>query len=209
MSGQVTANEISQSTFFKRFLQVRKQSNLLCEPLEIEDYVAQPMTDVSPPKWHLAHTTWFFENFILVPYARDYKVFHPEYCFLFNSYYVSVGARWMRGERGFLTRPSVKDIYAYRAHVDDAMVSFFDQELTDEVLEIFELGLQHEQQHQELLLYDIKYILGQNPLFPAYIEAQRPVAEAVLKPNWLKVEEGVYEIGHKGENFHFDNEKDV
>ncbi len=209
MSGQVTAENITKNTFLERFLRVREQSNRLCEPLETEDYVAQPITDVSPPKWHLAHTTWFFENFILVPYARNYKVFHSEYCFLFNSYYVSVGARWMRAERGYLTRPTVKDIYAYRAHVDEAMVRFFEQEVSNEVLEVFELGLQHEQQHQELLLYDIKYILGQNPLFPQYDSNNRFVAEQTPKPRWLPMNEGIYEIGYQGEGFHFDNEKGI
>lgn len=207
MSGQVTAQEISKNTFLQRFRQVRKQSSLLCGPLETEDYVAQPITDVSPPKWHLAHTTWFFENFILVPFAPNYQVFHPEYCYLFNSYYVSVGARWMRAERGSLTRPSVKDIYAYRAHVDEAMERYFDQKVGDEVLEIFELGLQHEQQHQELLLYDIKYILGQNPLFPPYAQKEIAASSAAPSLQWLRVEEGLYGIGHQGSSFHFDNEK--
>lgn len=207
MSSPVTAQKISKNTYLKRFHQVRQQSNQLCAPLEIEDYVAQPMTDVSPPKWHLAHTTWFFENFILVPHAREYQVYHPEYCFLFNSYYVSVGARWMRGERGFLTRPTVKDIYAYRVHVDEAMAKFFDQEVSEEVLNVFELGLQHEQQHQELLLYDIKYILGQNPLFPPYVDGDRLTSSKVTNSQWLSVSEGIYEIGHPGTDFHFDNEK--
>lgn len=207
MSGQVAAQEITKNTFLERFLRVRKQSNRLCEPLETEDYVAQPITDVSPPKWHLAHTTWFFENFILVPYDSNYKVYHPEYCFLFNSYYVSVGARWMRAERGSLTRPSVKNIYAYRAHVDAAMMRYFEQEVSEAVLPIFELGLQHEQQHQELLLYDIKYILGQNPLFPPYEKREELLPAKPVETQWLSVDEGLYEIGHKGTDFHFDNEK--
>lgn len=207
MSGQVAAQEISKNTFLERFLQVRGQSKRLCKPLETEDYVAQPMTDVSPPKWHLAHTTWFFENFILVPYAKGYAVFHSEYCYLFNSYYVSVGARWMRAERGSLTRPTVKDIYAYRAHVDEAMIRFFEQEVTDEILQVFELGLQHEQQHQELLLYDIKYILGQNPLFPEYDSGDQFATQNERNLRWLPISEGLYEIGHEGNDFHFDNEK--
>lgn len=209
MSSHVAAKEIPKTTLLERFFNVRNQSKLLCEPLEVEDYVSQPITDVSPPKWHLAHTTWFFENFILVPYASQYEVFHAEYCFLFNSYYVSVGARWMRAERGNLTRPTVKDIYAYRAHVDQAMASFFEGEVSEEVIEVFELGLQHEQQHQELLLYDIKYILGQNPLFPAYTKKNRTVTDDVITREWLKIDEGLYDIGHVGTGFHFDNEKEL
>lgn len=208
MAETLAEPHISRSSLLDRYQQVRSQSHRLCEPLEIEDYVAQPITDVSPPKWHLAHTTWFFENFILVPNKLDYKVFHPEYCYLFNSYYVSVGARWMRAERGSLTRPTVKDIYAYRKYVDEAMVQFLQNEPGLEVEKVFELGLQHEQQHQELLLYDIKYILGQNPLFPEYVSAERSAGHTgPLESKWLQVDEGLYDIGYAGEGFHFDNEE--
>ena len=207
MSGPLAQVLISQQTLQDRYSQVRNQSHHLCEPLETEDYVAQPMTDVSPPKWHLAHTTWFFENFILVPYDPGYKVYHAEYCFLFNSYYVSVGARWMRADRGNLTRPTVQDIYAYREHVDEAMNLFLEKEMNAEVIRVMELGLQHEQQHQELLLYDIKYILGQNPLFPAYSKVADRPGSVPVERDWLKVESGLYTIGHEGESFHFDNEK--
>lgn len=198
---------LSNRTLLHRYQQVRQQTHRLCEPLETEDYVAQPMTDVSPPKWHLAHTTWFFENFILVPHHPDYQVFHAEYCYLFNSYYVSVGARWMRAERGSLTRPTVQDIYAYRKYVDEAITQFLQTDQASQTQEVFELGLQHEQQHQELLLYDIKYILGQNPLFPAYASAARVVPEVSSKAQWLQVEQGLYDVGYDGDGFHFDNEQ--
>jgi hypothetical protein len=137
--------------------------------LEIEDYVVQPIVDVSPPKWHLGHTTWFFETFILIPNFPDYQVFDPQYNFVFNSYYETIGARVIRTDRGNLSRPSVSDIYSYREYVDQNMTVFLSNfDLNEDLKKLFELGLNHEQQHQELLLTDIKYILGHNPLFPAY-----------------------------------------
>jgi ergothioneine biosynthesis protein EgtB len=198
----------------ERFQHIRQQTIQLCNPLQEEDYVVQPIADVSPPKWHLGHTTWFFETFILsrVP---GYQVFHPDYNFLFNSYYESIGARVIRTNRGNMTRPAVKDIFAYRAHVDQAMDDFLESELADnrEVQELVKLGLHHEQQHQELLVTDIKYILGNNPLFPPYrsrpadmtAEAQASLPEAF----YTEVPEGVYSIGYNGEGFCFDNEKGV
>ncbi len=197
----------SQQDVQKRFAQARKQSEIICNPLETEDFVAQPITDVSPPKWHLAHTTWFFENFILVPHMPGYRVFHKDYSFLFNSYYVSVGARWVRANRGNLTRPSVDDIYAYRKHVDEWASKFLNEAQSAEILRLFELGIQHEQQHQELLLYDIKFILGQNPLFPKYCDQDCIVQDQSTDQSWLAVEEGIYEIGYEGSGFHFDNEE--
>ena len=191
----------------QKFQRVRNQSMVLCNPLKIEDFVVQPITDVSPPKWHLAHTTWFFENFILVPHDKTYQVFHKDYSFLFNSYYVAAGPRWMRSERGFLTRPTVEEIMQYRVHVDEAMERFLLQTSDLEVLKLLELGLQHEQQHQELLLYDLKYILGQNPLFPTY-QTLSPGTDATREDmSWLPVSEGLFEIGYEGPGFHFDNEE--
>ncbi|MEM9327536.1 MAG: ergothioneine biosynthesis protein EgtB [Bacteroidota bacterium] len=194
-------------SILEKFQRVRRQSTRLCEPLKTEDYVVQPVTDVSPPKWHLAHTTWFFENFVLVPNDPSYRVFHKDYSFLFNSYYVAAGPRWMRSERGYLTRPTVSEVMEYRAHVDAAMEHFLGQHDLGPISKTVELGLQHEQQHQELLLYDLKYILGQNPLFPAYQDL--PESNAVDMPltEWLPVGQGVYDIGYQGEGFHFDNEE--
>lgn len=206
MPGIAEEKASKHTTALSKYNRIRGHSIGLCDPLEIEDFVAQPSTDVSPPKWHLAHTTWFFENFLLVPFLENYKVFHKEYSFLFNSYYVSVGARWMRAERGYLTRPTVSDIYKYREYVDEQMRVLLNQNLSAEVLGILELGFQHEQQHQELLLYDIKYILGQNPLFPVYKPLPAKPKKSPAPMSWLAVAGGNYEIGYEGNDFHFDNE---
>lgn len=189
------------------FHAVRTQSLRICEPLETEDYVVQPMMDVSPPKWHLAHTTWFFENFILVPHLKDYQVFDKNYAYLFNSYYISAGDRWDRAGRGFLTRPTVGEILAYRTYVEQHIHTLLaEYDLSEELEHLLETGLQHEQQHQELLLYDIKYILGNNPLFPAYTNRENLTVQASPPTKWLHVEQGNYHIGHEGPEFCFDNE---
>ena len=193
------------SALLQQFQDVRTHSENICAPLQAEDYVVQPVVDVSPPKWHLAHTTWFFETFILVPHLEGYEVFHPRYPFLFNSYYEHAGPRILRHTRGNLTRPSTEDIYAYRAHVDAHMKQLIEHGLGGNLPELIELGLHHEQQHQELLLTDIKYILGHNPLFPVYgQELVAPVATQSL--SFIPMAAGLYEIGHQGEGFCFDNE---
>lgn len=195
-----------QLNILDRFLSIRKQTNAICAPLEKEDFVVQPIVDVSPPKWHLGHTTWFFETFILVEHCKGYQVFDANYNFLFNSYYETVGSRVIRTNRGNLTRPGVEKIMEYRAYVDKHMSTFLNDGCPDHLKPIVELGLQHEQQHQELLIYDIKYILGKNPLFPAY--DSKTIAENIIPAafQWLNVEEGVYEIGFNGAGFSFDNE---
>jgi len=186
---------------------VRRRSEKICAPLKTEDYVVQPVVDVSPPKWHLGHTTWFFETFILLPNAKGYTVFDPQYNYVFNSYYESVGARVIRTNRGNLSRPAVEDIMRYRKYVDDAMMDFLEDELSPELQELFILGLNHEEQHQELLYTDIKYILGHNPLFPAYDIHHKdiPVMNNPGAP-WLNIRAGVYDIGFAGDGFCFDNE---
>ncbi len=207
MSSNSKSNpEIGRSA--ERYLAIRRHTVAICEPLAIEDYVVQPIVDVSPPKWHLGHTTWFFETFILQPNMPDYQVFDPHYNFVFNSYYETVGARVIRTDRGNLSRPSVADIYKYREYVDEKMVEFLQTtSLPESLASLLELGLNHEQQHQELLITDIKYILGHNPLFPAYYKGQ---PEKVNKHNdgnqMLKFAAGVYEIGFEGSGFCFDNE---
>jgi ergothioneine biosynthesis protein EgtB len=189
------------------YKEVRKLTEEICTPLQTEDYVVQPAADVSPPKWHLGHTSWFFETFILRPYFMGYQEFDPEYNFVFNSYYQSVGARVIRTDRGNLSRPTVADIYKYREYVDEAMDKFLCDEPSKEVAELIILGLNHEQQHQELLYTDIKYILGHNPLFPAYSkEYVSPKTDNNADENFIKLKEGVYEIGFAGEGFCFDNE---
>jgi len=196
-----------QEQIKEKYQTIRKRSVEICQPLEIEDYVVQPIVDVSPPKWHLGHTTWFFETFILIPNFPDYQVFDEQYNFVFNSYYETIGARVIRTDRGNLSRPSVSDIYRYREYVDQNMTVFLSNfDLNEDLKKLFELGLNHEQQHQELLLTDIKYILGHNPLFPAYNEnypSENPENENL---EMISFPEGIYEIGFEGEGFCFDNE---
>jgi ergothioneine biosynthesis protein EgtB len=193
--------------FSEQYIQVRKHSEQICEPLQTEDYVVQPIVDVSPPKWHLGHTTWFFETFILKPFHKEYQVYNSEYNYVFNSYYETIGSRVIRTDRGNLSRPSVSDVYAYRSYVDMAMGNFLQNPLIQQVKELFFLGLNHEQQHQELLLTDIKYILGNNPLFPAYRPDESITTEfETVTSEMISFKEGIYEIGYSGEGFCFDNE---
>src|SRR5476651_704832 len=189
------------------YKKVRQRSETICSPLQTEDYVVQPIVDVSPPKWHLGHTTWFFETFILKPYFMGYQEFNSEYNYVFNSYYESVGARVIRTDRGNLSRPTVLDIYRYREYVDEAMNNFLCEEPSAEIKELLILGFNHEEQHQELLYTDIKYILGHNPLMPAYDKNYvSPRVEFIESGEFVKLAEGVYEIGFAGQGFCFDNE---
>ncbi|WP_420577186.1 ergothioneine biosynthesis protein EgtB [Ekhidna sp.] len=202
------ANVSTKIDLLEIYKDVRAHTQHLCEPLEIEDFVVQPVMDVSPLKWHLGHTTWFFETFVLKPNVIDYKEFHPKYPLLFNSYYISAGERWTRANRGQLTRPTVKEVFAYREYVDGAMHQFLSKnEVSKELKNVVILGCNHEQQHQELFLYDIKRILGDNPLYPPYREEKKNIKKVESKTEWLNVEEGVYEVGFQGEGFHFDNEE--
>jgi ergothioneine biosynthesis protein EgtB len=185
---------------------VRKYSEHICEPLETEDYVPQPVPFVSPPKWHLAHSTWFFETFILKASIENYQVFDPDFNYLFNSYYNNVGERTLRTDRGNVTRPTTKAVYAYRQHVDACMNDLLENELDDATLSLIELGFHHEQQHQELLVTDIKYILGHNPLFPVYKTGHNLVNGINTETGFLQIPEGVYDIGFAGDGFCFDNE---
>lgn len=185
---------------------VRQRSEQICTPLQTEDYVVQPTPDVSPPKWHLGHTTWFFETFILKPNVTGYQEFNPDYNFVFNSYYESVGTRVIRTNRGNLSRPTVQDIYAYRDYVDTAMEGLLAEPVSSELQELLILGFNHEEQHQELLWTDIKYILGHNPLFPAYAEQYPHKKNFEEDAVFISIKSGLYQIGHKGEGFCFDNE---
>jgi ergothioneine biosynthesis protein EgtB len=188
-----------------RYKTIRKHSEDICEPLQTEDYVVQPVADVSPPKWHLGHTTWFFETFLLVPYATGYQVFNEEFNYVFNSYYETIGNRVIRTDRGNLSRPGVSQVYQYRAYVDEAMINFLKEPQSPEVEELLILGFNHEQQHQELLLTDIKYILGHNPLFPKYSDRSESSVESA-ENQFVAIKEGVYEVGFNGDDFSFDNE---
>ncbi|MBB5397029.1 ergothioneine biosynthesis protein EgtB [Mucilaginibacter sp. AK015] len=189
------------------YIKVRKRTEAICEPLQTEDYVVQPVVDVSPPKWHIGHTTWFFETFILKPYFAEYQEFDPNYNYVFNSYYETVGNRVIRTDRGNLSRPTVIDIKRYRKYVDDAMLNFIAcGDINQDVAELLILGFNHEEQHQELLLTDIKYILGNNPLFPAYSKDYATPKFNKSGAPFIKLNEGIYEVGFEGVGFCFDNE---
>lgn len=186
----------------------RSRTEELCTPLETEDFVVQPVEYVSPPKWHLGHTSWFFEEFVLKSQMADYRVFNSQFSYVFNSYYESVGNRVIRTDRGNLSRPTVSEIIKYRQYVTAALMDFLKSEVSQEVLEIIELGIQHEKQHQELLLTDIKYILGNNPLFPVYDKTYDENPEIASKAAFIKIPAGVYEVGHNSTGkFHYDNEE--
>jgi ergothioneine biosynthesis protein EgtB len=192
------------------FLAVRNETERRVATLTPEDQVIQSMPDASPAKWHRAHTTWFFEQFLLVEHAKGYTPFHPDYAFLFNSYYVSAGPRHARPERGHLTRPGAADVTAYRRHVDASVVKFFreaDDDTLKAVAPLVEVGLNHEQQHQELILTDILHAFAQNPIPPAYDPDWRFPASSPTDDKWVMLNEGIHTVGHTDETFHFDNEK--
>ena len=194
------------------FLAVRNETERRAAPLSPEDQLIQSMPDASPAKWHRAHTTWFFEQFLLGEHSPGYKPYHPDYAFLFNSYYVSAGPRHARGRRGDLTRPSADEVTAYRRHVDSAAVKFFREASDDQLAAIaplVEVGLNHEQQHQELMFTDILHAFAQNPIYPAYDPSWRFPAASGSGDDWISLNEGIHSIGHAGDSFHFDNEKPV
>ncbi|WP_179348123.1 ergothioneine biosynthesis protein EgtB [Winogradskyella pacifica] len=189
----------------ERFLDVRHQTELICKSLQAEDVSIQPAEFVSPPKWHLAHTTWFFEQFVLTEYQLDYKVFNDDFAYYFNSYYNNVGKRVMRAERGLMTRPTLQEVLEYRAYVNAQLSEFISKGVSEDISNIIEIGLQHEQQHQELLIYDIKYIFGNQPSFP--VLDYKIQLQAENEPQkFLQIKEGIYEIGHNEDGFCFDNE---
>jgi ergothioneine biosynthesis protein EgtB len=191
-----------------RYQSIRNRTEKICEPLLTEDYVVQPIVDVSPPKWHLAHTSWFFETLILKKMHKRYKVFDSAFNYIFNSYYESIGNRLLRTDRGNLTRPSVHQVYEYRRYVDRHIQELLRAKLDLEFLTLLELGLQHEQQHQELLITDIKYIFGHNPLLPQYSEKGKQDIKALNSNiHFLDIPEGMYEVGFSNGGFYFDNEK--
>jgi len=203
---QAPAAEIGLTTAFQS---VRQRTEAICGPLKTEDYVIQSMEDVSPTKWHLAHTTWFFETFVLGEYDPSYRPLDERYAYLFNSYYVQAGDRFSRPHRGLLSRPTVEDVFAYRAHVDEAMMRFLASGVvSNEATRVITIGLNHEQQHQELMVTDIKHVLSINPLYPAYHEGRiKPVSAQPGELAWHRFDEGVVPIGYDRDDFHFDNEK--
>lgn len=198
------------SSLAEQYRRVRQWTEELCAPLAPEDYVIQSMPDASPTRWHLAHTTWFFETFICKPFIPDYRPYHELYEYLFNSYYNAVGAQYPRPDRGLLSRPTVREVYQYRSHVDHAVLNHIET-VAPEQLTVMEdrlvLGFNHEQQHQELILTDLKHMLSHNPLAPVYTPAsEQPSARGVAELRWTDVPGGVYTIGFEGDGFCFDNE---
>ncbi|QDM31742.1 ergothioneine biosynthesis protein EgtB [Tardiphaga sp. vice352] len=192
------------------FLKVRVETERRAASLSAEDQLVQSMPDASPAKWHRAHVTWFWEQFLLGDHAPGYTPYHPDYAYLFNSYYVSAGPRHGRAQRGHLTRPGADDVTAYRRHVDDAVIAFFnatDDAKLASLVPLLEVGFNHEQQHQELMLTDILHAFAQNPIPPAYDPDWRFPASTTSGGPWLTLTEGIHTIGHQADSFHFDNEK--
>lgn len=200
---------ISNSELGRRYQNVRCFSEKICETLEPEDYVIQTMPEASPTKWHLAHTSWFFETFLLKRFCPDYESRHPQYNFLFNSYYNTVGPFYSRPHRGLLSRPTVKEVFRYRADMDllvSELIESAEEQLLKKLEPIITLGLHHEQQHQELILTDIKSVFWQNPLRPVFRKRAAVKRSSVLPIEWLNFQEGLHSIGHDGSGFSFDNE---
>lgn len=195
-------------TLAQRFRTVRALTQAICEPLTTEDYVVQSMPDVSPTKWHLAHTAWFFETFVLASAERSFQHYNPTFAKLFNSYYQTVGEQHPRPDRGLLTRPTVGEIFAYRHAVDQRMDALFAQPgaLNAELCSVVEVGLHHEQQHQELILTDIKHVLSCNPLRPAYQEVDVVPTDRPTPMRWTALPEGTFGMGYAGQGFCYDNE---
>jgi ergothioneine biosynthesis protein EgtB len=196
-----------ESSLGERFSRVRRETERLIEPLSAEDCVIQSMPDVSPTKWHLAHTSWFFETFVLLEAAPGYSRPREEYAFLFNSYYEGVGARYPRSQRGLLSRPSLEEVLTYRRRVDEATLGLLAGiEPDGHLARIIELGIHHEEQHQELILMDIKHVLSQTPLDPAYRKVPRSPSGAPPLLRWDAFAAGLAQVGHEGRGFAFDNE---
>jgi ergothioneine biosynthesis protein EgtB len=193
----------------QRYLEVRAFSKRICQTLEPEDCVVQTMPEASPTKWHLAHTSWFFEVFVLKQFIQSYQPLHPQHGFLFNSYYNAVGPFYSRPHRGLLSRPTVREVFDYRCDIDRLMAELIesaDEGLLTKLEPIVTLGTHHEQQHQELMLTDIKSVFWQNPLRPAFRTSNRKRPEPVPASKWVQFDEGIYLVGHQGDGFSFDNE---
>jgi len=202
---------MNREKLLEQYLTTRAATQELCAPLQVEDYVIQPMADVSPPKWHLGHTTWFFERFLLQGFQSNYRPYHEKYEYLFNSYYESVGDRWLRPDRGLLSRPTVKEVYEFRSVINGRMKEFLES-VPDSKRSQFDflttLGIHHEQQHQELLVTDLKNILAINPLRPVYRERiSNSPRTSIPASKWIEFSGGIFELGYAGNEFSFDNER--
>jgi ergothioneine biosynthesis protein EgtB len=204
----IGSGDVRPTPFAQRFDAIRAKTIGLAAPLSAEDCALQSMADASPVKWHLAHTTWFFETFLLERYVQDYRPFHPQFRALYNSYYNALGSRHPRPERGLLSRPPLSEILVYRAHVENHLAPLFTLADDDrELAALLELGLQHEQQHQELILTDVKHLLSRNPLEPGYMERWPLTSIKPRRSSWLGCAGGLVEVGHGGNGFCFDNEQ--
>jgi ergothioneine biosynthesis protein EgtB len=212
VSNSTASEDVQEASFpnlLNRYLEVRKQTEYLCEPLEIEDYLIQTMANVSPTKWHLAHTSWFFETFILSNFIKNYKSYHPKFAYLFNSYYVQAGERHCRPKRGLISRPTVQEVYEYRHYVDEQMSTLLKYPHGNDLNRLYdvtEIGLNHEQQHQELMITDIKHVFSMNPLYPAYRHRDVTLSSDIPALHWVDFDGGLMNIGHVSDGFCFDNE---
>lgn len=208
-SARPPAGGLPRAALLDRYKAVRQFSEELCRPLVIEDYVIQSMPDASPTKWHLAHVSWFSETFVLQGAIPGYRSPHPQYNYLFNSYYNTVGERHCRPKRGLISRPTVEETYRYRATIDRHMEEFLasaPEDVFAKYAPIVEVGIHHEQQHQELMVTDIKHMLSESPLRPVYREQPEAAKGDAPALEWVGFDEGVYCIGHDGEGFAYDNE---
>ena len=208
-----TANSIAaadaRGQWTQAFQSVRVETEKRTARLSAEDQVVQSMPDASPTKWHRAHTTWFFEQFLLSEYRPGYRSFDPRFAYLFNSYYVAAGPRHARPMRGLVTRPGGEEVAAYRAHVDAAIANLLDEAdaaALGKIVPLLEIGLHHEQQHQELILTDILHAFAQNPTHPSYDENWKPLTAQNKSDNYAEIPGGIHLIGHDGDGFSFDNE---
>ena len=203
-----TSTDLGEGSLLERYMHMREMSLHLCSPLSVEDHSLQPMPDASPAKWHLAHTTWFFETFVLSQYMQGFRPYHPAFRNLFNSYYNAVGERPLRTLRHVLSRPSLDEVHAYRIYVDEAMTHLLTEELPADAVKLIDLGINHEQQHQELIVTDVKNGLWANPLRPAYRGNghHESASQEVAPLKWQSFAEGIYSIGYEGKAFAFDNE---
>lgn len=193
----------------EKYKAVRAKTTEFCKHVHIEDYSVQVVKFASPAKWHLAHTTWFFEAFILNEHVENYTPFDPNFHFLFNSYYNNLGTRVLQADRGNMSRPSTDEVYAYRAHVDAHIEKFLSSNPAKAISDLIVLGLNHEQQHQELLITDVKYLLGTNPIFPVFSENYHLVNDQNTLSGSTTIEGGIHTIGHQGSDFCYDNELGV
>lgn len=204
-----SADRHSKEQLKKRFNAIRNFSITLAEPLEKEDFVIQAIENTSPTKWHLAHVSWFYETFVLEQAFPDYESLHPQYSYIFNSYYLQTGEPHSRSKRGLLSRPSVDEVLEYRKYVNAQVLNFVEDATQEQMAEfgpVIEIGNHHEQQHQELMVTDFKYMFAQNPLYPKYKELDHPRGQQPDSLNWIPFDEGIYEIGNSGDEYTYDNE---